>query len=130
MNEITFKPFTLVFDKDIRDIKENPFQIETVFGTPTAISRGDLTEKTSELECEVGRLQAENKALREAGELLIEAEVSIQGAWEAIMHAWMDKASPDIIKLTIENREKLFAACRQWRGLVPLVPSKTEGGEG
>jgi hypothetical protein len=66
MNDIVFKPFTIVFDKDIREIKESPFQIETVFGTPVAIARGDLTEKIFELEAEIEKFQAENKALREA----------------------------------------------------------------
>ena len=85
MSEITFKPFTLVFDKDIRDIKENPFHIETVFGTPIAISRGDLTVRTIELEEEIA-------ALKEAAE---QRQMLYEGRFKELVEARLLSAGPD-----------------------------------
>lgn len=75
-----------------------------------------LIQRQSE---EISRLEAERDALMEAGSELLELEANIHIAWEAIMWAWRDKASPDIVKQTEENRNKLFAASKKWRSLVP-----------
>lgn len=42
-------PFTLVFDGELSDFKENPFKTLTPFGFPTASSVGDALEKNDRL---------------------------------------------------------------------------------
>lgn len=50
------KYFTVVFEGDIGKIPGNPFKVESIWGRPVVLSRGNLADECDNLEVEIETL--------------------------------------------------------------------------